>query len=230
LESGLGEVLLEEYIGGEEFAVNGLVDHEGRLLVTDVWFYDKRNSHGERNLYYQSVKISSHEEPFGELAAYAAAVVEAMGLRRSPVHMEIKIDRQGPCLIEVGARFAGGDQPVLASKLHHHSLFELAVCHYLDELPVSPSDVDYEHYDHFSARIVSGIQQSEIQRIRAVLGTEEVERLPSFAGFGFLRPPGISLPATRDLNTKSYEVYLLHPDPRQVQADARAVRRLIRYL
>ncbi|MEM1180031.1 MAG: ATP-grasp domain-containing protein [Acidobacteriota bacterium] len=230
MESGLGEVLLEEFIGGDEFAVNGLVDSDGELLVTDIWYYDKRDSHGERNLYYQSVKVSTFEEPFSALADYASGVVRAMGLRRSPVHLEIKVDARGPCLIEVGARFAGGDQPVLASKLHHHNLFELAACHYLDDLPFSPNDVDYAHYNRYSARILSGIQPVEIGRIRAVFGVEHVENLSSFAGIGFIRPPGVRLPATKDLNTKSWEVYLFHPDERQVQRDAHAVRQLIRYL
>ena len=153
-----------------------------------------------------------------------------MGLRRSPVHIEIKVDERGPCLIEVGARFAGGDQPVLASKLHHHSLFELAACHYLDDLPFSPDDVDYAHYNRYAARIVSGIQPVEIERVRAVVGLKEVESLPSFAGVGFLRSPGMRVPVTRDLNTKSWEIYLFHPDAEQVQQDARAVRQLLRYL
>lgn len=229
LEGGWGKVLLEEYIGGQEFAVNGMVDKDGDFLPTDVWAYDKRDVNGFSNLYYQSIKVSTHEEPFWDLARYAADVVSAMGLRRSPVHMEVKVDERGPCLIEVGARMAGGDQPVLASKLHHHSLFELAACHYLSELPSSPRDVDYAHYDRYSARIVSGISTRAIPRVQAVHGYEEVQQLPSFAGTGFVWPPGTGVPLTRDLNTKSYEFYLLHPDARQVEHDERLVRRLLRY-
>ncbi len=229
LDSGQGGVLLEEFIGGDEFAVNGIADRNGDLLITDVWAYDKRESHGIPNLYYQSIKLGSHEGPFDVLGQYAADVVEALELKRSPVHMEVKIDAKGPCLIEVGARMAGGDQPVLSSKLHGRSLFELAACHYLDALPHAPQDVDYERYDRHEARIVSGIQSVEIPRISAVHGLDEIERLPSFEGFGLLKPPGMRLPVTRDLDTKSYEVYLLHPDPQQVVRDEQAVRQLLRY-
>lgn len=229
LESGLGEVLVEEYVGGQEFAVNGMVDRDHDFLITDVWIYDKRASHGIPNLYYQSIKLSSEEPIFWELARYAADVVAALGLRRSPVHMEVKVDERGPCLIEVGARMAGGDQPVLASKVHGRSLFDLAACHYLDELPLSPTDVDFGRYDSLAARIVSGIQSRPLERIRTVRGVAEVESLPSFEGFGALRMPGMSLPQTRDLETKSYEVYLLHPDPRQVALDAERIRHLLRY-
>lgn len=229
LEFGMGEVLLEEFVGGQEYAVNGMVDRGSNFLITDVWIYDKRASHGIPNLYYQSIKLNTHEEPFWDLAAYAAKVVEGLELKRTPVHMEVKVDEYGPCLIEIGARMAGGDQPVLASKLHGHSLFELAACHYLDEIPLTRRDVDYTAYDSRQARIVSGIQTEEIARVRAIHGVDEVENLPSFDGFGLIRPPGTRAPQTRDLNTKAYEVYLLHPDGDQVEHDENLIRRVLRY-
>lgn len=230
LESGLGEVLLEEFVGGDEYAVNGVVDHEGDVLITDVWRYDKRDSHGQRNLYYESIKVCSYEDPFPAIVEYASAVVKAMELKRSPIHMEVKVDETGPCLIEIGARFAGGNQPVLGSELHRHSLFELAACHYLDDVRVSPADVDFDHYDLMASRILSGIQEVEIPRIEEVQGVDEVRQLPSFAGVGMLRRPGMRAPMSRDVNTKAWEVYLLHHDPDQVEADAVAARELLRYV
>jgi hypothetical protein len=229
LESGAGEVLLEEYIGGRELAVNGMVDRDGDFLITDVWLYDRRESHGVPNLYYQTIKVGTSSVLFWPLAQYAAAVIEALELRRAPVHMEVKVDAAGPCLIEVGARLPGGNQPMLASMLHGRSLFELAACHYLDELPLSASDVDYERYDRYEARILSGIQPVALPAVRALHGLEEVERLPSFVGSGLLRRPGMPLPQTIDLRSKSYEVYLLHPDRSQVEEDAQRVRALLRY-
>ncbi len=229
LESGLGEVLLEEYVGGTEYAVNGIVAHDGGVLVTDIWRYDKRDRGERRNLYYETLKLGSREEPFEALGDYAAAILDTLGLRRSPFHMEVKVDDAGPCVIECGARFAGGNQTYLASRLHHHSLFELAVCHYLDDLDVGPADVDYAYYDAHGARILSGIQDVEIESISAVHGVDEVRALPSFAGLGMLRRVGMRAPLSRDVNTKAWEVYLFHADPEQVAEDARAARRLLRY-
>lgn len=229
LESGESQVLIEEWIGGVEYAVNGVVDRDGDLQVTDIWRYDKRDSHGYRNLYAQTIKVATRDAVFRSLAEYAGEVVEALGLRRAPIHLEAKVDRRGPCLIEVAARLAGGNQPMLASRLHGRSLFELTACHYLAELPLSFDDLDYAHYDRLEARIVSGIQTWEIGQIRAVHGLEEVESLASFEGMARIKPPGTRLPQTTDLDTKSYEVYLMHDDPRQIEADARAVRRLLWY-
>lgn len=229
LAEGEERVVVEEWIGGVEHAVNGIVDRHGDLLVTDIWRYDKRESHGYRNLYAQTIKIGTDDPHFEALAQYAAGVVEGLGLRRSPIHLEAKVDERGPCLIEVGARLAGGNQPMLASKLHGRSIFELVACHYLAELPASVDDLDYRLYDRLEARIVSGIQPFEIPRVRAVHGIEEVEALQSFEGMARIKPPGTRLPLTTDLDTKSYEVYLMHEDPRQIEADARLVRRLLWY-
>lgn len=224
-----GEVLLEEYIDGNEFVVNGITDANHDILVTDVWFYDKRESHGYKNLYYETIKVNSYDPVFEPLVQYAGQVIDALGLRKSPFHMELKLDKPGPCLIEVGARFAGGNQPLIASRLHQRSLFELAACHYVANLPLRADDIHYEIYDTRQARIINGIQSFEIPSINAIYGVDEVHQLPSFFMIGFIKPLGCYLPVTKDMYGKSYEIYLLHEDPQQVAHDAMMVRQLIRY-
>ena len=229
LDSGAGRVLLEEYIGGDELCVNGQVDANGDLLVTDVWIYDRRPSHGVDNLYFETTSVPTTDPRFAALGDYAARVVEGLGLRRAPIHLEIKVDDRGPCIIEIGARLAGGNLPVLAGKLHGRSLLELAAVHYLAAGPVRRTDVDYARYDRWEAKVVLGAQQVALPRIRAVHGVEEVQRLPSFSSFGFVRPVGSGAPRTIDLETRGWEVYLIHHDRAQVARDGRRVRELLWY-
>ena len=229
LQSGSGEVLLEEFVGGVEFCVNGQVDRAGDLLATDVWVYDRRRSHGFDNLYFETTSVAASDPRFGQLAEYAARVVEALGLRRAPIHLEVKVDAQGPCIIEIGARLAGGNLPVLASALHGRSLLELAACHYLGELPVSRGDVDYARYDRWRAKVVLGVQPVAIPRIRAVRGLDEVKRLPSFFEVGMVRPVGTGAPQTIDLDSRGWEIYFISDDPGQLARDGRRARELLRY-
>jgi hypothetical protein len=229
LQSGSGEVLLEEYVGGVEYCVNGQVDRAGDLLATDVWVYDRRPSHGFDNLYFETTSVGASDPRFGQLAEYGARIVEALGLRRAPIHLEVKVDARGPCIIEIGARPAGGNLPVLASRLHGRSLLELAACHYLGELPALRSDVDYERYDRWRAKVVLGVQSQPIPRIRAVRGVAEVERLPTFFEFGMVRPLGTGAPQTVDLETRGWELYLIGDDPEQLARDGRRARELLRY-
>ena len=229
LRGGDGGVLLEEFVGGQEFAVNGVVDSHGDLLVTDVWAYDRRPNAGVPNVYYQSIKVSSRLPLFSTLGQYAATVIEGLELRRAPIHMEVKVDHLGPCLIEVGARLSGASLPMLASKLHGRSLFELAACHYLGEMRVQRSEVDFERYDRFEARVLNGVQPAPIRRIQKVHGIQEVEALPSFQGFGLLRPVGTTAPLSVDVDSRAYDVFLIHPDLGQIEHDAEVVRRQLRY-
>ena len=229
LVAGAGEVLLEEFVGGHELIVNGVVDARSDLLVTDVWLYDRRESHGIPNLFFQTLKVSRGEPVFTAVARYAADVVEALGLRRCPIHLEVKVDARGPCLIEIGARFSGGNLPILASKLHGRSLLELAACQYVADIPLRGGDLGFERYDRLAARVVHGVQPFEIPRIRAVHGADEVRALPSFDEFGRLRPVGTRAPVTRDLDSAGWELTLVHEDAAQVARDAELARRLLRY-
>ncbi len=229
MQSGAGEVLLEEFVGGIEFCVNGQVDRAGDLLVTDVWVYDRRPSHGFDNLYFETTSVGASDARFVQLADYAARVVEAMRLRRAPIHLEVKVDAQGPCIIEIGARLAGGNLPVLASALHGRSLLELAACHYLGELPARRGDVDYARYDRWRAKVVLGVQQQAVPRIRTVRGLEEVKALPSFFEVGMVRPVGTGAPQTIDLDTRAWEIYFVSDDPEQLARDGRRARELLRY-
>ena len=229
LSGGRGGVLLEEYVGGEELAVNGLVDSRGDLLTTDVWHYDRRTVGGIPNLYHSTRRIATTEPVFAEAALYAAKVVEALELRRCPIHMEVKVDERGPCLIEVGARFSGGGLPVLASKLHGRSLFELGACQYLAEVPVRASDIDLARYDRTEARVLHGIQTHEIPRIRELHGADVVRALPSFDAFAVLRPVGARAPVTRDYDTAAWELSLIHESRRQIEEDAATAHRVLRY-
>lgn len=228
LEGRLGEVLLEEFIGGRELCVNGIVDRHHDLLVTDVWSYERRPSHG-RMVYYKCTSVPTFDPMFSLLGEYAGQVVEAMELRRAPIHLEVKVDERGPCLIEIGARLSGGNLPVLASKLHGRSLIELTTCHWLADLPLTGRDLDYGRYDRRRAAVLSGIQEHTVRPIRKVHGAEEVQSLPSFAGFGILRPLGTTARATIDLDTAAWEVYLVADSVDQLERDSRLVRRLLRY-
>jgi hypothetical protein len=191
--------------------------------------YERRSSHGVPNLFYQTYKIGSGAAVFARVADYAAAVVAALELRRCPIHMEVKIDDRGPCLIEVGARFPGGNLAILGSKLHGRNLLELAACQYLADVPLSGGDIDRARYDRLEAQVVHGIQSREIARIRRVIGVEHVRALPSFDAFGKLRLVGGHAPLTRDLDSAAWELYLIHESRAQVDRDADTAHRVLRY-
>lgn len=66
-------------------------------------------------------------EQYDEAAAYAIRVAEALGLRLGIFHVEFIVTRDGPRLVEVNPRIAGGAIPDLVRTATGISLFELLV-------------------------------------------------------------------------------------------------------
>lgn len=99
--------LVEAFVPGPEFALEGLV-HDGRLKVLALW--DKPDPldgpYFEETIYVTPSAAEMHVQ--AELAACAQRAVEAVGLLRGPVHIELRYNEAGPWLIELAARPIGG--------------------------------------------------------------------------------------------------------------------------
>ena len=112
--------LLEEYIGGDEFAINLMVfpnldcNKKPHVLVTDVWKYKKTIQ-----ARYSSAEICNPAD-YPALLEYATNVAEAVGIQIGAAHVELKAEKDpngsyvNPVLIEVGARLSGGRKSIMA--------------------------------------------------------------------------------------------------------------------
>jgi len=117
-----GELVLEEFLEGPEFSVEGWV-HDGRVTVagvTDKWTTEPFH------LEYQHVHPSGRPEAEQRaLADGAELVVRTLGLDHCGFHLECKLTPRGFRLMEVAAR-SGGDYIAshlvpLASGLDFHA-------------------------------------------------------------------------------------------------------------
>ena len=173
-------VLMEEFIGGEEYYVDGQIDAVGTVTIVGIYHYVRYEVNGRRNVLSGTESLASTSENFITLADYATQVLGASGLRRSPFHLEAKIDDGGPCLIEVAARFVGADGVDVDNVLHGHlDVFDLAAHYCLTETDYGPTGVDWKYADRqvrgqvFGASTVAG-------RVTAIAGMAEVEAHPGF--------------------------------------------------
>ncbi|HXG94618.1 MAG TPA: ATP-grasp domain-containing protein [Blastocatellia bacterium] len=101
------EALVEEFIPGFEVAVEGLVtDGSFRALA----IFDKPDPLDgpffEETIYVTPSRLSADVQR--EIIETTAAAVRAMGLRRGPVHAELRVNDEGAWVIEVAARAIGG--------------------------------------------------------------------------------------------------------------------------
>lgn len=101
------EALVEEFIPGFEVAVEGLVmDTEFRMLA----IFDKPDPLDgpffEETIYVTPSRLSPDVQQ--QIVEMTAAATRAMGLTRGPVHAELRVNEDGPWVIEVAARAIGG--------------------------------------------------------------------------------------------------------------------------
>ncbi|MFI0433489.1 MAG: acetyl-CoA carboxylase biotin carboxylase subunit family protein, partial [Candidatus Nanopelagicales bacterium] len=110
--------ILEEFVEGEEFQINGQVDAAGEPVTTAVYLTNRGQVGNRSNMARNYWTLPTSDPRFDALSDYAVAVMRAIGLVRTPFHMELKLDGEGPCLIEVGARFVDGGGWALDAWLH----------------------------------------------------------------------------------------------------------------
>ena len=101
------QVLLEEYIHGDEIAVEGIVDKGVFKLLT---IFDKPDAlHGpffEETYYITPTRLSV--EQANKVSAIVQQACEAYGIKTGPVHAECRLSGSEIYLIEMAARTIGG--------------------------------------------------------------------------------------------------------------------------
>jgi biotin carboxylase len=126
------ELLVEQYIPGHEYALEGVLDH-GRLHPFAI--FDKPDPLDgpffEETIYVTPPPLASSEQDVVVRAVADAAA--ALGLVHGPIHAELRVNRAGVFVLEVAARPIGGlcaravrfdDGASLEEKLLRHALGE----------------------------------------------------------------------------------------------------------
>lgn len=164
------QLLVQEFIRGREFALEGLIS-EGNLRTLAL--FDKPDPldgpYFEETIYVTPSRLpESKQRAIAECVARGA---NAIGLREGPVHAEIRLNEHGPWLIELAARSIGG----LCSRTLRfgtgHSLEELILRHALG----------MEIGDLVRERAAAGVMMVPIPHsgiLSEVRGVEEARRIP----------------------------------------------------
>jgi biotin carboxylase len=99
--------LVEQFISGFEVALEGLLDH-GALQVLAL--FDKPDPLDgpffEETLYVTPSRLP--EPTQAAIARCAADAAAALGLREGPMHAELRVNEQGPWIVELAGRSIGG--------------------------------------------------------------------------------------------------------------------------
>ncbi|OAH10935.1 ATP-grasp domain-containing protein [Streptomyces jeddahensis] len=213
----------QEYLPGTEYMVN-TVSRDGRHHVCDVWRTSRVSANGVVDLCDALSLIDSESRAMEPLAEYTFQVLDALGIRHGPAHVEIRMTPDGPCLVEVGARIAGGGIPACAGLGIGESQLEWTVDAYL-----RPERFHARAGTPYQVRRYSAIA-GMISPVKGVLsayrGIEEIEGLESFHTLVTPVKPGQEIRRTVDDLTYPVIVTLLHDLEEVVQRDLNTIRHL----
>jgi len=106
----LPQLIIEEFIIGEQFSVAAFVDHEGTPHFCDgiVSLKNAQDIHVDDNyLYSRTLPVQLSDELSAEMFRVSDAGVRALAMRSVPAHIELMAGPSGVKIIEIGARIGG---------------------------------------------------------------------------------------------------------------------------
>jgi D-alanine-D-alanine ligase-like ATP-grasp enzyme len=163
LKAGDGNVVVQEYLEGEEFVVD-TVSRAGEHKCLALWRYDKGPANGAPFVYFADELRGCAGPREARLVEYAFRVLDSLGWQWGPCHIEVKWaargaggdgggveggdgggaegsssgdgsnDGGGPVLVEINAgRWNGVDFHTLVSVCTGHDAYEATLDAYLDK-------------------------------------------------------------------------------------------------
>jgi biotin carboxylase len=213
-------VLVQEHAAGTEYLVD-TYSVDGRHGLVDVCRYTK-SRRGDRIGLYNRVEFLPPDAPeVAQLQPYAQQVLDAVGIRNGCGHAEIMMTADGPRLIEVGARPAGGGHQFITEAATGDNHIQRTVRHRVHG-EFRPS---YELRQHLSAVFISSPATGTWLNAEIF---DEVDALPTLWRKHFPFGTGDVVRATEDLLSHLAWVVLVGQDRAAVEADVRRVAELER--
>ncbi|GMO13522.1 MAG: ATP-grasp domain-containing protein [Mycoplasmoidaceae bacterium] len=103
----MGDIIIQEFIEGKEYVAN-FISYQNKHILTDVWEYEKFKSDMGVQLYKRTNLVKKLSPLHQKIVKYSLSVLNAMKYTVGPTHLEIKVDKKGPVLIEANLRIMGG--------------------------------------------------------------------------------------------------------------------------
>jgi biotin carboxylase len=231
-KNGLGLVndgaLVQEFLVGKEYVVDK-VSRDGEHKLVAIWEYDKRPVNGANFVYFGMRLMECVSARSQELVAYADGVLNALGIREGPSHMEVMFTPTGPCLVEVGSRCHGGEGTWLpvAKECIGYTQVDVTADVYLEgklftsldarKYPKKKAGMDVDMVN-FHSGVLRKIKQEHLLRA-----------MPSFRTLNWECKVGDFLPATHDCFTRPGSVQLVNDTEEGALKDQAYIHKLFEH-
>lgn len=209
-------VIVQEQAIGTEFAV-GTVSANGKHYLSHLIRYNKTSFNDRKTVYDYVEFVPYHQERYGELFDYTQKALDALGIRWGAAHNEIMLTKDGPRLIETGARMCGGPVVGFSREASGSSQADKLVEIYID------GDVSTKEYV-FKKTVVPVFLKSPAKgKISNVEAFANLSKLPTFLNEHIWFKNGDLVPQTVDYLT-SIGIIALAGDCKSILLDYEKIR------
>jgi hypothetical protein len=217
----------EQYIEGDEFAIEGVVDR-GRFRILAV--FDKPDPlagpYFTETLYVTPSRLDPAKQQL--IATTLARAVESLGLYHGPVHAEARLNARGVWLLEVAARPIGGlcsralrfQSPGLGANV---SLEELLIRFALDER----IDEIRREEPASGVMMIPVLEEGILERVE---GIEEAQRVPGIGEIILSARPTERLVPWPEGSSYPGFIFARGPSPEFVEDALRKAYRRLRFV
>ncbi len=167
-------ILVEDFIPGFEVALEGILTH-GQLKVLTL--FDKPDPL-DGPFFEETIYTTPSRLPAGmqeDIAGCVATAAASLGLREGPVHAELRVNEQGPWMLEIAGRSIGGLCSTILEFGSGMCLEELILRHAIGQ-EISTIERD----QHAAGVMMIPIPSAGI--LKGVHGVEEAQKVPRITG------------------------------------------------
>lgn len=168
-----GNLIVEEYILGDEFSVEGIVHKNGNISIISI----TEKILGPEPYFIEMGHIvgQSYNEDFrSKIKSYTEDVLSAINMNIGPFHLELRVTNLGqPVAIELAARLPGDNIVELIKLATGVDLAMANLCEYLN--------IDYD-IKHTSSNVsaIAFVSRGEKQTFRGISGLTEFSDYPEY--------------------------------------------------
>lgn len=186
MNKGIGTAaIVESYIEGQEYSVEGYIDQGDMCIVSITEKTTTKPPYFVEMQHVVSADLTINEKE--KIISYMQSVINALALNLGVFHAEIKVDNQGPVLIEIAGRLAGD---------HICDLIKLARGVDLREAMI------YAHLNlPMPARAKNSLKcagivyfESKLPQYQQLLGVDKIKRFADFYDFQLYYTPSETIP------------------------------------
>ncbi|TCO23502.1 ATP-grasp domain-containing protein [Kribbella steppae] len=204
-------VLIQEYAEGTEYLVD-TYSVDGKHALVDVCRYTKVGR-GDKIGIYRRIDFLAEDDPEVQaLWPYTEQVLDAVGIRIGCGHVEVMMTPDGPRLIEVAARPAGGGHQMVSELATGDNHIKRTVAHRVRGEVRDGFDL----VQHLRGIFVIAPREGYFRNREVFDG---IDALKSFQWMKILYDEDAVVPETVDLFTCLAWVILIHSDPATLDAD-----------